>query len=111
MRDAQWEQEGALENLLGSGIDLLYYIDHTHGVFHYILLVDGDKEDERRLLLAEPDDRKILDGVKVEWQLAWKAKEFEDVLGQFAFTWRGLRLLFPKLPEEPLLTQEPAAEP
>jgi hypothetical protein len=104
-RNPQWEEEGALENMLGAGIDLLFYIDRRHGVFHYVLLVNDVKMYERRFQpRLDLDDSRILDGVKREWGYAQVAKQLNDTMAQFAFTWRGLRLLFPQLPEEPLLS-------
>lgn len=105
MASEAWEEEGILENMLGTGVDLLYYLDRTRGVFHYKLLVDNQLDAERRLTTADPDERRILNGVKQQWEYAQTAKALNDTIAQFAFTWRGLRLLFPYLPEEPMNTE------
>lgn len=104
----KWEKEGVLENLLGLGLDLAYYMDDTVGVYHYVLVITNpdtgriDERLERRLhWRANPDERKILDGVSREWAIANMARMNRDEREAFIFTYRGLRLLFPQLPQEP----------
>ncbi len=90
-------------SLLGTGLDLLFYIDNGTGTHVYRLLLDGELFDDVILRVSEPDHRVILDGVRAEWALAQNADHNKNVLATFAFTWRGLRLLFPQLPEEPMV--------
>lgn len=105
----EWKVEGVLENMLGLGIDLAYYIEPGHGVTHFVLAApDADGmppqvRGERRFFWGQSmDDRRVLEGVRREWALAKEARAHKDERAAFVFTYRGLRLLFPHLlPEEP----------
>lgn len=98
-----FDREGEMR-LFVPGMSVLYYQDFAHKAFIYKLHVEGHGVIAERIFLwgARPADRLILDGVKEQWEWAVHAHANGDYVAAIAFTWRGLRLIFPDLPEDPI---------
>lgn len=102
-----WDREGCIENIMAEGINLYHYTDFGHGVSHYVLVMFDDEggeayKQERRFNWGDsPEAQRVMDGIQNEWRMAKMAEAQGDQFNALAFTYRGLRLIFPTLPEDP----------
>lgn len=104
-----WPEEGSIDNIAGIGCDLLYYRDVPNGIFHFVLVMHESPTElvkiaERTFFTKDsPEARLVMDGVKGQWAWAQDARKKGDEQAAIAFTYRGLRLVFPDLPEDPIV--------
>jgi hypothetical protein len=99
-QDHTFEREGVAP--MPGGMNLYFYLDP--GVYIYRLELVGHGIIMERIFnwADDPGAREVLDGAKEQWQWAQHAHEHGEDDVAIAFTWRGLCLIFPDLPAEPL---------